>query len=128
MSADEQQICFWCASLTWQSRGSVSDACLTGTATCAQAIGQGRELWRYRSSLPAVKARELVQSLDPFRDVETVLPKRIFEDPFQLNSEFENVPEHIARASQWKLQFASRMIFKAYYTAGRQGYSASNQA
>ena len=130
-AADE---CRWAANLLlvcesdmakpWSDQISVSDACLTGTATCAmqidpsiaQAIGRGRELWRYKSSLPAVKARELVQSLDPFRDVETVLPKRIFEDPFQLNSDFENVPEHIARSSQWKLQFASRMTFKEHIT------------
>ena len=74
----------------WDPHITVSDTCLSGTAVCSlqsgndtvSKIGSQRELWRYKSNASSVKAREVVRKLDPFKDVETVLDKHVFEDPF----------------------------------------------
>jgi hypothetical protein len=102
----------------WSGHITVSDACLSGTATCAmetdprvvQQVGQGRELWRFRSSLPSKKARDTVLSLDPFKDLETALPWDAVYDPFQLNHEFQNVPREIALSADWKVMFSARRL------------------
>ena len=75
-AADE---CRWAANLLWicesdmgkqwSGEVTVSDACLSGTATCsmeihakdAAEIGSTRELWRYKSRSSCVKAREIVR-------------------------------------------------------------------
>lgn len=108
----------------WSGHITVSDACLSGTATCAmetdprvvQQVGQGRELWRFRSSLPSKKARDTVLALDPFKDLETALPWDAVYDPFQLNHEFQNVPREIALSADWKVMFSSRMYLKEAIT------------
>ena len=108
----------------WSGHITVSDACLSGTATCAmetdprvvQQVGQGRELWRFRSSLPSKKARDTVLALDPFKDLETALPWDAVYDPFQLNHEFQNVPREIALSADCKVMFSSRMYLKEAIT------------
>ena len=130
-AADE---CRWAADLLWicesdlakewSGHATVSDACLTGTATCAlnlnslqaHSIGANRELWRYKGSTISIKARDVVQKLDPFCDVRTVFDPGLVNDPFQLNSEFQNVPYHIACSDEWKFQFSSRMKMKEHIT------------
>ena len=130
-AADE---CRWAADLLficqselwkpWDNVLTVSDACLSGTAVCslhtpdgtAHSLGQQRELWRYRSVQPASRAREFVQKLDPFRDVETVLDLSSGLDPFQLNAEFQNVPCDLANSPDWKPQFSCRMHKKEHIT------------
>ena len=57
-----------------------------------------------------------MQKLDPFKDVETVLDKHVFEDPFQLNAEFQNVPERIACSKDWKFWFNTRMHTREHIT------------
>ena len=104
----------------WSGHITVSDACLTGTATCAlendprvaQQIGQGRELWRFRSSTPSQKARDAVLALDPFKDLETALPWKDVHDPFGLNHDFKNVPREVALSADWKVMFSPRMHLK----------------
>ena len=124
-AADE---CRWAADLLWICESdlakewsgniTVSDACLSGTAVCslesssdiARQLGITRELWRYKGRGCQVKARDVVRTLDPFYDIETVLDDSLqFLDPFQLNQEFENVSKDIATSSEWDFQFASRM-------------------
>lgn len=124
-AADE---CRWAADLLWICESdlakewsgniTVSDACLSGTAVCsldvssdqARQLGITRELWRYKGRGCQVKARDVVRTLDPFYDVETVLDDSLlFPDPFQLNQEFENVSKDISTSSDWDFQFASRM-------------------
>ena len=130
-AADE---CRWAADLLWicesdlakewSGHATVSDACLTGTATCAlnlnslqaHSIGANRELWRYKGSTISIKARDVVQKLDPFCDVRTVFDPGLVNDPFQLNSEFQNVPYHISCSDEWKFQFSSRMKMKEHIT------------
>ena len=123
-AADLLFICQSELSKPWNDTITASDACLSGTAVCSldidtstsQQLGQQRELWRYRSSNPAVKARDCVQNLDPFKDVETVLDFQAFQDPFQLNHEFQNVPEQLAKSDDWKFQFNCRMRKKEHIT------------
>lgn len=123
-AADLLVICQSELSKPWNDTLTVSDACLSGTAvcsmkthpSCSQQLGQQRELWRYRSSNPAVKARDCVKKLDPFHDVETVLDMQSFHDPFQLNHEFQNVPEDLAKSPDWKWQFSCRMHKKEHIT------------
>ena len=124
-AADE---CRWAAELLWicesdlakewSGNMTVSDACLSGTAVCsletssdtARHLGVTRELWRYKGRGCQVKARDVVRTLDPFCDPETVLDDSLhFLDPFQLNQEFENVPKDIATSCDCVFQFASRM-------------------
>ena len=108
----------------WSGTISVSDACLSGTATChleenpatVQSIACTRELWRYKGKHATVKARDAIQKLDPFSDIRTVLKDELFDDPFQLNEKFQNVPQHLACSDDWKLQFASPMHFKEHIT------------
>lgn len=126
-AADE---CRWAANLLWicesdmgkqwSGEVTVSDACLSGTATCsmeihakdAAEIGSTRELWRYKSRSSCVKAREIVRQLDPFKDIETVSAELPRLDPFQLNLDFQNVPQELAQSDHWKVQFSSRMFHK----------------
>ena len=103
---------------------TVSDACLTGTATCslvadpkmAQGIASTRELWRYKGKCATVKARDAIKKLDPFTDIQTAIDCDVFEDPFQLNESFENVPEALACSEDWRLLFSSQMRFKEHIT------------
>lgn len=122
--------CEWAANLLplceadlrkpWSEHVTVSDACLTGTATCAlttdprvvQQVGIGRELWRFRSTSTSRKARDAVLALDPFVDIETALPWKDVHDPFSLNHEFENVPRDLALHPDWKVMFSSHMKLK----------------
>ena len=126
-AADE---CRWAANLLWicesdmgkqwSGEVTVSDACLSGTATCsmeihakdAAEIGSTRELWRYKSRSSCVKAREIVRQLDPFKDIETVSAELPRLDPFQLNLDFQNVPQELAQSDHWEVQFSSRMFHK----------------
>ncbi len=127
MNADGLLTCFGFESdlsKEWSGHATVSDACLTGTATCAlnlnplqaHSIGANRELWRYKGTTVSIKARDVVQKLDPFSDVRTVFDPDLVNDPFQLNSEFQNVPYHIACSEEWKFQFSSRMKMKEHIT------------
>ena len=130
-AADE---CRWAANLLviceadlkkpWSSTLTASDACLSGTATCSlelepseiRIMGSCRELWRFRSNDPSCKARDSVLALDPFKDVETVLPWHVLEDPFRINQQFPNVRKDVATSPEWKLQFSARMTKAEHIT------------
>lgn len=130
-AADE---CRWAANLlviceadlkkSWSSTLTASDACLSGTATCSlelepseiRIMGSCRELWRFRSNDPSCKARDSVLALDPFKDVETVLPWHVLEDPFRINQQFPNVRKDVATSPEWKLQFSARMTKAEHIT------------
>ena len=86
----------WCGDVT------ASDACLSGTAVSmlhsqpgdCQKIGVYREMWRFKSKEPLHRSRDAVLKLDPFSDASTVKPiLQEKEDPFQINDEFQHVPE-----------------------------------
>ena len=130
-AADE---CRWAANLLviceadlkkpWSSTLTASDACLSGTATCSlelepseiRIMGSCRELWRFRSNDPSCKARDSVLAMDPFKDVETVLPWHVLEDPFRINQQFPNVRKDVATSPEWKLQFSARMTKAEHIT------------
>ena len=104
---------------------TVSDACLSGTAVAMlhsdsaeiQAIGQCREMWRFKSRDPLNRARDAVLKLDPFADAATVKPAHLEkQDPFQLNLEFEHVPEKFACHDGWTTQFATRVRHPEHIT------------
>lgn len=126
--------CKWAASLLWICQSdlakpwsptvTVSDACLSGTATCSldtdpllvQDIASTRELWRYKGKYATVKARDAIKKLDPFSDIRTAVKPEVFDDPFQLNEEFANVPEELSCSQDWRLLFSSQMHFKEHIT------------
>ena len=90
-------ICEADLSKPWSPIVTVSDACLSGTATCSlkadactvREISKAQELWRYEGNGAALKARDAVKKLDPFQDVETVLPWKHFLTPSKLTSTFK---------------------------------------
>ena len=109
----------WCGDIT------VSDACLTGTAVAtlhsdpstARSVGQCREMWRFKSRDPLSRARDAVLKLDPFADVSSVKPLTTEkQDPFQINAEFQHVPESLACSDKWVTQFATRMQYSEHIT------------
>ena len=129
------QECKWAAALLlvchsdmrkpWCPVATVSDACLSGTAVASlhstaaivSEIGQCREMWRFKTREPLNRARDCVLALDPFKDVETVKPGNHEPvDRFQLNLDFQHVPEKFACSSEWQTQFACRMSFPEHIT------------
>ena len=117
-------ICEADLSKPWSPIVTVSDACLSGTATCSlkadsctvREISKAQELGRYKGNGAVLKARDAVKMLDPFQDVETVLPWKHFFDPFQINEYFQDVPHDIATSDDRKLQFATPMHMKEHIT------------
>ena len=80
-------------------------------------IGQCREMWRFKTRNPLNRARDAVLHLDPFRDVSTVKPMpQPVEDSFQLNLDFQHIPESFARSNKWATQFSSPMRFQEHIT------------
>ena len=74
-------------------------------------------MWRFKSKDPLSRARDAVLNLDPFADVSTVKPvTKENEDPFQINSEFQHVPERVACSGDWVPQFATRMRHQEHIT------------
>ena len=109
----------------WCAQATASDACLSGTAVATlnssaetvRDIGQCRELWRFKSKDPLNRARDTILKLDPFRDVNTVMPvSTAFEDPFQLNLDFRHVPQEFACSDEWVTRFSSRMTIPEHIT------------
>ena len=109
----------------WSDTATASDASLSGTAVSmlrsssetTQAIGVCREMWRFKSKDPLNRARDAVLKLDPFADVLSVKPiLGEKSDPFQINSEFEHVPQSFACDSGWTTQFATRMRHPEHIT------------
>ena len=118
-------LCFADLRKPWSATLTVSDACLSGTAVSAldesvenvRKIGQCREMWRFRAADPLTRAREAVLGLDPFADLESVKPiKQAKVDPFQLNLDFEHVPDDLACSPHWRNLFAARMTLKEHIT------------
>ena len=111
--------------MPWSSSATVSDACLSGTAVsmlpsnsiATQQIGKCREMWRFKSRDPLCRARDAVVKLDPFSDLASVKPVAgVKEDPFQINNEFEHVPQSFACSEGWINQFATRVRFPEHIT------------
>ena len=109
----------------WCPTATVSDASLTGTAVAAvesevetvSKIGRCRENWRFKSADPLSRARDCAMKLDPFEDLETVMPMSpVIEDPYQLNLRFEHVPQSFACNPHWVTQFACRMRLQEHIT------------
>ena len=117
-------ICEADLSKPWSPIVTVSDACLSGTATCSlkadactvREISKAQELWRYEGNGAALKARDAVKKLDPFQDVETVLPWKHFLTRSKFNKYFQDVPHDIATSDDRKLQFATPMHMKEHIT------------
>ena len=129
------QECKWAAAMLlvsfsdmrrpWSTEATVSDACLSGTAVSSlsssreevRQIGQCREMWRFKARDPLHRARDSVFALDPFKDLASVKPVHEDQtDRFQLNLDFQHVPEKFACSSEWRTQFSSRMHFPEHIT------------
>ncbi|CAE7391323.1 ANK1 [Symbiodinium sp. CCMP2592] len=75
-------------------------------------IGHRKESWRFRSrDFVAPRKKALgSETLDPFIDVDTVLPVAVLdEDPFSVNPGFNEVPTEIMEPNMWACAFAARM-------------------
>ena len=116
--------CFADLRRPWSKVVTASDASLTGTAVCAanwnlqevQQAGRQREVWRFRAVGSAGRAREHVQSLDPFVDAETVKPQNSGVDGFQLNLEFAEIDPTLLLPEKWTTQFAAKMDLPEHIT------------
>ena len=123
------QECKWAAALLlmcranlrlpWHPSVTASDASLTGTGVVeavfdpklVSVVGSQKELWRYKATDLANKAREHVSKLDPFADAGTVCeqkPRDSF-DEFQLNLDFQEVPAEMLDKSKWHTLFSTHM-------------------
>lgn len=123
------EMCFADLRRPWNQEVTCSDASLTGTAVCratwaslhVKAAGQQRELWRFRATGTAGKARQHVQELDPFNDLDTVRPmsQDAFTTPFvifQLNLEFKEISPELLSPTDWSTQFATNMKHPEHIT------------
>ena len=123
------QECRWAAALLlmcranlrlpWHKSVTASDASLTGTGVVEAVfdselvaqVGSQKELWRYKASDSAGRAREHVARLDPFSDPGSVVEQKQESpwDDFQLNLEFQEVPTEMLSKDKWHVLFSSRM-------------------
>ena len=81
-------------------------------------VGCVRENWRFKGADPSSRPREVLQSFgDAFEDPRTV--KRDEEhsaDPFELDSNFSEVPQSFMDESEWHLTFSRRMLHPEHIT------------
>ena len=120
-------VCFADLRRPWSQEVTASDASLSGTAVCSsiwrvqdvQHVGRQRELWRFRASDGADRARDHVNKLDPFADFDTVKassdsPRS--QDHFQLNLDFLEVDPKLLQPENWVTNFAARMTLPEHIT------------
>ena len=83
-----------------------------------QQIGSYREKWRFKGRNPASRPRQkALGTFDPFSDIGSVKPVDVApEDPFELDTEFPDVPHELLKKDTWSLRFSQRMIFKEHIT------------
>ena len=111
---------------SWSTVVTASDASLSGIAVCAREaplteikhIGLCPESWRFRSK-HAINPRESVfhteksDPVDPFSNVDTVKPMienpSAYDDPYELNPDFHEIPIQFMHESHWGLRFAAYM-------------------
>ena len=130
------QECKWAAALLlmcranlrlpWHPAVTASDASLTGTGVVearfdpklVATVGSQKELWRYKASDSACRAREHVGKLDPFKHIGTVKassPESPWDD-FQLNLDFQEVPQEMLEQSEWHTLFSTHMKVPEHIT------------
>lgn len=125
-AANLLQICSANLKRNWSTVVTASDASLSGIAVCARKatlteikrIGLCPESWRFRSK-HAVNPRESVfhteklDPVDPFSNVDTVKPvisnPSAYDDPYELNPDFKEIPIQFMHESHWGLRFAAHM-------------------
>lgn len=125
-AANLLQICSANLKRNWSTVVTASDASLSGIAVCAREatlteikrIGLCPESWRFRSK-HAVNPRESVfhteklDPVDPFSNVDTVKPvtsnPSAYDDPYELNPDFKEIPIQFMHESHWGLRFAAHM-------------------
>ena len=111
---------------TFSDTLTASDASLSGIAVCTSqdkhnavlSMGRVRESWRYKVRNSGSRPRRAaLESMDTFEDPRTVKPIRFsFEDPFELNENFQEVPHDCLDPELWSLKFAQRMQFSKHIT------------
>lgn len=104
---------------------TASDASLSGVAVCwseglapdIDRIGSQKEPWRYRLKTDVQPRSKALQHGDPFHDPSTVKPIDVTEvDPYELNYEFEEVPDEILDSNKWTDAFSVRMQMPEHIT------------
>ena len=111
----------------WSTTLTASDASLSGLAVCRSestsrevaGVGNQREPWRYKQKMQLQpRARALDETdKDPFNDITTVKPIGLaFEDPYELNDQFEEVPPDMLASDRWVDAFAIHMQHPEHIT------------
>lgn len=117
-----------CADLKreWSETVTASDASLSGIAVCARGaakeqiseLGSIPESWRFRSKhalnpRESVFRTELADRVDPFSNIDSVKPIQLnvsaYEDPYELNPDFKDIPQEFMDDNHWGLRFAAFM-------------------
>eukprot|EP00438_Fugacium_kawagutii_P003956 Skav200396 [mRNA] locus=scaffold1919:156792:162160:- [translate_table: standard] len=109
----------------WSQVMTASDASLSGLAVTRsegkpidiERIGSQREPWRYRLKTSLAPRARSLQLGDPFEDPATVKPLKLVEpDPYELNYDFEEVPDEILNPDKWVDAFAIQMLKPEHIT------------
>ena len=88
-----------------------------GLAPDIDRIGSQKEPWRYRLKTDVQPRSKALQHGDPFHDPSTVKPIDVTEvDPYELNYEFEEVPDEILDSNKWTDAFSVRMQMPEHIT------------
>ena len=105
---------------------TASDASLSSIAVCARSalqhevasIGGVRGSWRFRGVSPESRPRSVLRDPgDPFSDPATVKPLSVEpQDPFELNENFQELPQEFLEPSQWCQTFSQYMQFPEHIT------------
>lgn len=82
-------------------------------------LGDQKEIWRYKSSIPVNPREQALSGLDPFSDpatVKPISPQKKPCDPFALDVNFEEVDPDILDAQHWHECFAIHMTHPEHIT------------